>query len=90
VDRHVEQGDPPVRLDELLPVRPGIHDDLAHDRLAEHTLVEQRSQGSHRLVVAHVVVDAELHPRLVAEPHHLDRLVERERNRLLGEDALHV
>ena len=45
VDRHVEQGDPPVRLDELLPVRPGVHDDLAHDRLAEHALVEQRLAG---------------------------------------------
>jgi hypothetical protein len=36
------------------------------------------------------VVDAELDARLVADAHHLDGLVERERDRLLRQDALHV
>ena len=62
----------------------------AIDRLAELARVEQRLECPHRLVVAHVVVDAELDARLVAQPHHLDRLVERERDRLLRQDPLDV
>ena len=58
--------------------------------VAELAAVEQRLQRPHRLVVAHVVVDAELLAGLVADLDHLDRLRERERDRLLGEDALHV
>ena len=61
-----------------------------HDRLAELAAGRAALQRPHRLVVAHVVVDAELHPGLVAEPHHLDRLLERERDGLLRQDPLHV
>ena len=71
-------------------MRPGVHHDLGDDRLAELARVEERLERPHRLVVAHVVVDAELDAGLVAEPHHLDRLVERERDRLLRQDPLDV
>ena len=90
VDRHVQERDLPVGLDELLPVRPGVHDDLRDDRRPQLAAVEQRLQRPHRLVVAHVVVDAELLPGLVADLHHLDGFLERERDGLLRQDPLHV
>ncbi len=66
VDRHVEQRDAPVLPEELLPVRSRVHHDLGHDRRAELARVEQRPERPHRLVVAHVVVHAELDAGLVA------------------------
>ena len=90
VNRHVQQRDPPIGLDELLPVGPGVHHDLGHDRLSQIAAVEQRLQRAHRLVVAHVVVGPELDAGLVGGVHHLDGLLERERDRLLRQDPFHV
>ena len=71
-------------------MRDGVHVDLREDELAELAAVEDLLQHAHRLVVAHVLVDREDLAgglRLVAQ---LDRLVERQRQRLLREDGLDV
>ena len=88
VDAHVGQRQPVVVLEKPLPVRDRVHVDLGEDHLAELAPVEDLLQHAHRLVVAHVLVDREDLAgglRLVAQ---LDRLVERQRQRLLRQDAL--
>ena len=46
----------------LLPVRSGVHDDLGDDRCSELASVEERLQGPHRLVEAHVLIDCQRQP----------------------------
>ena len=71
-------------------MRYRVHVDLRKDDVAKRAGVDDLLQHSHRLVVAHVLVDREHlagHPGLVAQ---LDRLVERKRQRLLRQYAFDV
>jgi hypothetical protein len=90
VDRHVEDCDPAVAADELLPVRARVHDDLRHDRRSQVSAVEERLQRAHRLVVAHVLVHGECLAGLLGDADDLLCVVERGGDRLLREDPFHV
>src|SRR6266542_4580935 len=72
------------------PVRNGAHLDRAQDRLAQPAAREKVAQGTHRLIVAHVLVDGEHDPRLGADIDALLRGAIAHREWFLREDAAEV
>ncbi len=90
VDAHVGERQPVVVLEEGLPVRDGVHADLGEDRLAEFAAVEDLLEHAHRLVVAHVLVDREDLARRLGRLAEVDRLGQRQRQRLLRQQRLDV
>ena len=67
-------------------MRDGVHVDLREDDVAERAAVDDLLQHAHRLVVAHVLVDREDLAGSLGLVAQLDRLLERQRQRLLRQD----
>jgi hypothetical protein len=90
VHAHVRQRQTVIAFEEGLPVRDGMHVDLGEDDRAKITAVEDFFQNPHRLVVAHVLVDREQLSRLFRPVAEVDRVLEGQRQRLLGENRLYI
>ena len=90
MDAHVEQGQPVVVAQEILPVRDRAHLDRGDHRLAQVAAVEQLLEDPHRLVEAHVLVDRQHLAGVAAfrlDPLGLGQI---ERQGLLRQDRLDV
>ena len=87
VDGHDTQRDPALAFLPWHPVRDAAHVDGGQDRLADSAVSQERFAGTHRLVVAHVLVHGQHDAGLFAGLDGGDSLGVIRADRLLREDA---
>ena len=90
VDAHDPQREPAHVLLPRHPVRDGAHLDGGQHRFAEHPTLQQCLQRPNRLVIAHVLVDAERNARRFVGAHDRRRLPRVHGQRLLRQDSLQI
>ena len=72
------------------PVRDGAHFDRAEDRRTDPAALQDVLHAADRLIVTHVLIDAERDAGFLATLDHVLRVLHRHGERLLREDAAQV